>query len=398
MILRKVGIVGGAMLLIFILGIGCSRKDHLQVGADALKKGEFLKAVKELTKAQTQDTLNPDIYYNLCVAYAQLDSAKKALTNYAQLDRLNSPRKDDANLKLLVIKFLKLDPYAASPITIRGMANLFKGAPSPDGELVAVAAARSFLSDIYLVKYDGKVIRKITSGYMNNDPDFSPSGEHIIYVSDRDGDEELYLYDMKTQKTDQITDNKFVDFAPSFSPNGIEAVFVSNRDGNWEIYKINVHNQRAARLTNNKVWDGFPDYTPDGKYIVFSSKRGASEDIFSMKEDGSDEKLMYGTAAEENDPHLNQDDLYFKTTRDGDWKIYRYDMKNKVLTRLTNNDNPNWNIRVSKDGSKLLYARNTRNRWQLNFINLLMPIPSGVIAEAANDTTKIVGNKPVGSK
>jgi Tol biopolymer transport system component len=107
---------------------------------------------------------------------------------------------------------------------------------------------------------------------------------------------------------------------------------------------------------------------------------------------------MYGTAAEENDPHLNQDDLYFKTTRDGDWKIYRYDMKNKVLTRLTNNDNPNWNIRVSKDGSKLLYARNTRNRWQLNFINLLMPIPSGVIAEAANDTTKIVGNKPVGSK
>jgi len=390
---RKAVLFGGTLLAIFVILNGCARKDHLKAGAEAIKRGEYLKAVSELTKAQIQDSLNPDIYYNLCIAYAQLDSAKKALTNYAGLYRLGSPLKEDNNLKLLVIKFLKLDPYASSPITIRGMMNLFKGAPSPDGEMIAVAAARTFLSDIYLVKYDGAVVRKVTSGYMNNDPDFSPSGEHVIFVSDRDGDEELYLYDLKTQKTDKLTDNKFVDFTPSFSPNGIEAVFVSNRDGNWELYKINVHNNRVVRLTSNQVWDGFPDYTSDGKYIVFSSKRGESEDIYYMKDDGSDVKMLYGTAAEENDPHLNQDDLYFKTTRDGDWKIYRYNLKTKNLTRLTNNDNANWNIRISKDGSKLLYARNIRNRWQLNFINLLMPIPSGVIAEAANDSSKIVGSK-----
>lgn len=382
-------IVIGAVLTVILIGAGCSRKDHLKAGTDALIKGEYLKAVKELNQAQIRDSLNPEIYYNLCFAYAQLDSGKRALVNYARLDQLDSPRKDDTSLKLLLVKFLKLDPYASSVITIRGMANLFKGAPSPDGEMVAVAAARTFLSDIYLVKYDGTVVRKITSGYMNNDPDFSPSGEHIVFVSDRDGDEELYLYDMKTQKTDQLTDNKFADFAPSMSPNGIEAVFVSNRDGNWEIYKINVHNRRGARLTTNQVWDGFPDYTPDGKYIVFSSKRGQSEDIYSMKEDGSDVKLVYGTDAEENDPHIYQDDLYFKTTRDGDWKIYRYNMKSKSLTRLTANDNPNWNIRIAKDGSKLLFARNIRNRWQLNFINLLQPIPSGVIAAAAKDSSLI---------
>jgi len=380
-------IVFGTVLAGFLIVAGCSRQDHLKAGTDALIKGNYLKAVKEFNQAQLRDSLNPEIYYNLCFAYAQLDSAHKALVNYARLHRLDSPRKDDAGLKLLLVRFLKMDPYASSVITIRGMANLFKGAPSPDGELVAVAAARTFLSDIYLVKYDGTLVRKITSGYMNNDPDFSPSGEHIIFVSDRDGDEELYLYDLKTQKTEKITDNKFVDFAPSMSPNGIEAVFVSNRDGNWEIYKINVHNRRGARLTTNQVWDGFPDYTADGKFIVFSSKRGKSEDIFSMNEDGGDVKLLYGTDAEENDPHLFQDDLYFKTTRDGDWKIYRYNLKSQSLTRLTNNDDPNWNIRIAKDGTKLLYARNVRSRWQLNFLNLLAPIPSGVIAAAAEDTT-----------
>jgi Tol biopolymer transport system component len=64
-------------------------------------------------------------------------------------------------------------------------------------------------------------------------------------------------------------------------------------------------------------------------------------------------------------------------------------LKNKVLTRLTNNDNANWNIRVSKDGGKLIYARNVRNRWQLNFVNLAISIPSGVIAAAAEDTSMI---------
>lgn len=382
------GVVSGMILI----GAGCSRQDHLKAGTDALIKGEYLKAVKEFNQAQIRDSLNPEIYYNLCYAYAQLDSGEKALRNYARLYQLGSPRKEDTSLKLLVVKFLKLDPYASSVITIRGMANLFKGAPSPDGELVAIAAARTFLSDIYLVKYDGTIVRKITSGYMNNDPDFSPSGEHIVFVSDRDGDDELYLYDLKTQKTDKLTDNNFVDFAPSMSPNGFEAVFVSNRDGNWEIYKINVHTLRGVRLTNNQVWDGFPDYTPDGKYIVFSSKRGNSEDIYSMKEDGSDVKLLYGSDAEENDPHLYQDDLYFKTTRDGDWKIYRYNLKSRSLTRLTNNDDSNWNIRIAKDGSKLLYARNIRNRWQLNFINLSLTIPSGVIAAAAGDST-LLNNK-----
>lgn len=381
-------IVFGVLAAILIVA-GCGRQDHLKAGTDALIKGNYLKAVKEFNQAQLRDSLNPEIYFNLCFAYAQLDSGKKALTNYARLCRLDSPRKEDAGLKLLLVKFLKLDPYASSVIAIRGMANLFKGAPSPDGEMVAVAAARTFLSDIYLVKYDGTVVRKVTSGYMNNDPDFSPTGEHIIFVSDRDGDEELYLYDMKTQKTEQLTDNKFADFAPSISPNGIDAVFVSNRDGNWEIYKINLHTRRGVRLTNNQVWDGFPDYTPDGKYVVFSSKRGKSEDIYSMKEDGGDVKLLYGTDAEENDPHLYQDDLYFKTTRDGDWKIYRYNLKSQALTRLTNNEDANWNIRIAKDGSRLLYARNTRNRWQLNFINLLAPIPSGVIAAAADDSTLI---------
>ena len=109
-----------------------------------------------------------------------------------------------------------------------------------------------------------------------------------------------------------------------------------------------------------------------------------------MMEDGSDLKMLYGTAAEENDPHIYQDNLYFKSTRDGEWDIYRYNLKDKVLTRLTNNNIPDWNIRLTRDGTRLLYTENVKNRWRLRFMNLAIPIPAGVIAEAIKDSTKII--------
>lgn len=382
------------ILSLALVVITCSRRNSLESGAAALKRGDYRKAVQELTRARETDSLNPEIYYHLSLAYAQLDSALPALACFGMLNRLDAVQAEDTTLKMMMLNFLRLDPYPSSPISIKGIANQFKGAPSPDGELIAIAAARTFLSDIYLVKYDGTVVKKITSRYMNNDPDFSPTGEHLIFSSDRDGDDELYLYDLKTGSTTQLTDNNFADFSPAFSANGMEAVFVTNRDGNWEIYKINVHNKKTMRLTNNQIWDGFPSYSPDGKYIVFSSRAGPSEDIYYMKADGSDLKLLYGSDADENDPHLFGNDLYFKSTRDGEWEIYRFNLMAGTLTRLTKNQYPDWNIRLSRDGTKLLYARSINNRWRLYFMNLSQLIPAGVIAEFGKDTSMVIIKEP----
>lgn len=379
-----------AAAVLLVLWTACSRKDPLQAGAQAVKRGDYAKAVPDLIKARQQDSLNPEIHYNLCLAYAHLDSAYRALASYADLNRLAAPQLADSSLKMMMLNLVRLDPYPSSPVVMKGLANQFKGAPSPDGELIAVVAARTFLSDIYLVKYDGTVVKKITRGYMNNDPSFSPAGEHLIFNSDRDGDDELYLYDMKSGDVTKLTDNAYSDFAPCFSPNGIEAVFVTNRDGNWELYKINVHNRKTQRLTSNKIWDGFPSYTPDGKHIVYSSKAAEHEDIFFMKEDGSEIKLLYGSPANENDPHLYGNDLFFKTDRDGEWEIYRFNLISTALTRLTKNGDPDWNIRLSGDGTRLVYSRSVRGRWRLYFMNLTQMIPAGMIAEAGKDSSLVM--------
>lgn len=361
--------------------IFCGRKDDLQKGVDAIKKGDYAKAVKSLNVTLNTDSLNSEVHYNLSLAYGHLDSVQKSLHHYKKICDLDSPLRDDNQLKEMLAIFLNLEPFTSSPLPMKRM-HQFKGAFSPDCKNVLVAAAKRDRADIYLLELDGRVIEKITKSGMNTDPAFSPSGDQIAFVSNVDGDDELFLYNIRTKEIEKLTNNKAQDFAPSFSPDGKEIVFVSNMHDpyKWEIYKLDVANKRIKRLTNNKYWDGFAKFSADGQYIVFSSKRNGTEDIYIMNSNGGGESVLYETSADNNDPQLLGDLLYFKTNIDGEWEIYRYHLKDKKLLRLTNNDRPDWNPRVSMDGTKMLVARKMKRWWSLYFMNLQSPISAEVIA------------------
>jgi Tol biopolymer transport system component len=375
------------IVALFAAGIsalpGCAKKGDFDLGKEAMKKGEYATAVRLLNHALQNDSRNAAIHYELCFAYAALDSVEPALTHYLKIAEIGSHLKGDTELKDLAAALIDIEPYPSSVIPMPGM-NQFKGAFSPGGDMIAVAASRSDRADIYLVNLDGSDARNVVSGGMNTDPVFSPDGGSIAFVSDRDGDEDLYLYDLASREVRQLTRNTAQDFAPSFSPDGRDIVFVSNMDEvlKWEIYVINIESGRVARLTNNEYWDGFPKFTASGQSIVFSSKRGKSEDIYVMRRDGGGVELLYSSPADDNDPTLVQDNLYFKSEQDGVWEIYQYNIKRQRLLRLTRNEWADWNPRVSTDGTKLLVARKSGKRWVLYFMNLAQPVsPDYIVSE-----------------
>ncbi len=367
----------------------CKQKSGLEIGIEQLKKGEYLKAVKSLRSALMKDSLNPQTHYNLCLAYVRLDSTEQAFKHYLKLNELGSGLCDDARLKELLANLLDIEPYPSSLIKLKRM-NQFKGVFSPDGQLLAIAAARFDRADIYLIKLDGTFVKRITRSGMNTDPAFSPDGKSVVFVSDVDGDDELYLYNIKTGRITKLTDNRADDFSPDFAPDGKEIVYVSNLDDpyKWEIYKLELKTKKIKRLTNNNYWDGFPKFTADGRSIIFSSKRDGSEDIYKMKTNGTGEKVIYAGKGDDNDPILTNNILYFKSNVDGDWDVYKLNLKTKILIKLTHNRLPDWNPRISRDGTKLLIARKLKRRWRLFFINIQNPVPAGVIVAAIQEKVK----------
>lgn len=369
-------------IIAILLMTVCAPKSDLQKGIEAIDKGDYAKAVEYLQNTTANDPLNQEAYFHLCFAYAYLDSVEKSYHTYLRLISMQSPLKDSSGLKEVLAHFLDLEPYVWHLVPMK-MNQQFKGVMSPDGQVLAVAAATRDRANIYLINLDGTVVKKITMSGMNTDPDFSPDGTHLSFVSDVDGDEEIYLYTIADGQVVKLTDNTAQDFSPSFSPDGKDIVFISNMHDKfkWEIYKVNVNNKRTKRLTNNRYWDGFPKFSSDGKSIVYSSKRNGSEDIYIMNTNGGNEQLLYASAADENDPFLKDDVLFFKSNQSDSWEVYRYHIKGKLLVRLTYNEQLDWNPRVTQDGTKMVVARKLRNRWRLFFANLEISIPAELIAK-----------------
>jgi tetratricopeptide (TPR) repeat protein len=74
---------------------------------------------------------------------------------------------------------------------------------------------------------------------------------------------------------------------------GKRIAFMTDRDGNWEIYIVNAEGSGLKRLTNRMANDGLPAWSPDGKTIAFVSDQGGVWAMWAMNPDGSNPRKLF---------------------------------------------------------------------------------------------------------
>jgi TolB protein len=97
-------------------------------------------------------------------------------------------------------------------------------------------------------------------------PAFTPDGKQIAFMTDRDGDREIYRCDLDGSHVVDLTNNhSAIDQVPYYSPDGEHISFISYRDGNAEIYVMNADGTNQTRITNNPAQDVYPGWgdTPE---------------------------------------------------------------------------------------------------------------------------------------
>jgi TolB protein len=92
------------------------------------------------------------------------------------------------------------------------------------------------------------------------------------------------------QTPTQLTSNP-ADTAPTVS--GEQIAFMSNRDGNWEIYIVNRDGSGLKRLTDNAANDGLPTWSPDGQALAFVSDQGGVWAVWAIQADGSGRRKLF---------------------------------------------------------------------------------------------------------
>ncbi len=195
---------------------------------------------------------------------------------------------------------------------------------SPDGEQIVF----DMLGDLYAMPITGGAATRLTSGMgYDMQPRYSPDGERIVFVSDRSGDQNLWL--MPSGGGDPVQLSK-----------GVGSAFLS------------------------------PEWMPDGKYVVASRAlpfRGL-EKLWLYHVDGGTGIEMVGGAAGQRmmGAAVDAEGRYvWYAQRQGTWQynaifpqfqLWVYDRQSGTRTPMTNRYGSAFRPAVSPDGALLAYG------------------------------------------
>lgn len=140
------------------------------------------------------------------------------------------------------------------------------------------------------------------------DPAPSPDGSRVAYVTDRDGNAEIYVMNADGTNPQRLTDTPATEGAPSWTPDGAKIVYASNAagtsTGTFHIWIMNADGSDQRQLTEGASSDFQPAVSPDGKTIAFTTDRdgGSNYNIYLMNADGSNLRQFTKELVPETNP------------------------------------------------------------------------------------------------
>ena len=151
---------------------------------------------------------------------------------------------------------------------------------SPDGTRIAYIAAspdRGATPDLYVANADGSDPLRLTNDSANvGSPVFvRPNGELIVFHSNRGSRAQLYIINRDGSNRRPLTSGEVPNQQPDVSPDGRKILFVSYRQRNYDIYEMNIDGTGVERrLTTDRKADDAPCYAPDGLSFYFLRDEG----------------------------------------------------------------------------------------------------------------------------
>jgi tricorn protease len=149
--------------------------------------------------------------------------------------------------------------------------------PSPDGEYLAVDVR----GRIFLVPAEDGVGEKIpvTPGaFRERFHGWSPDGRHLAFVSDRSGEEEIWLHEVATGSQRRLTNHPSLKTGAIWSPDSRRLAFEASNT----LFLVEVESGRQEELDFNRA-GGFSlhGFSPDGDWLVYTRRdRDMNAEVF----------------------------------------------------------------------------------------------------------------------
>lgn len=232
---------------------------------------------------------------------------------------------------------------------------------------IVYVSSRDGSNEIYIMDYDGKRERRITyNEEIDLLPNWSLDKEKILYTSYRKGNPDLYMFHLYTGQTELVSTGQ-ANYSADWAREGDRIVYTSTRSGNAEIYVKDMKTRKEKRLTFNRAIDTSPSWSPNGREIAFISNRGGTAQVYIMDAEGSNVRRITSEGSRHDSPEWSPDGtrVAYTLMLAGRIDIYVYNLKNNSISKLTEdawrNENPSW----SPDGRHMMFSSNRTGGYQL---------------------------------
>ena len=139
----------------------------------------------------------------------------------------------------------------------------------------------------------GTAVKFISSSRWDHEPQYSPDGDSIAFVSTRSGSLEIWKCDSDGSNAVQLTSlGAPVTGRPRWAPDGKSIVCHSDAEGHFDVYVVNADGGAPRRLTSDPSVDASPTWSRNGKWIYFNSRRTGDLQCFKMPARGGPAQVV----------------------------------------------------------------------------------------------------------
>jgi TolB protein len=241
------------------------------------------------------------------------------------------------------------------------------GKPGIANTQIAFVNRDNTIKEVFLTDILGKSLRQITRHkHLTVSPRFIPGGVYLSYTSYHSGNQNLYITDLRQDKTTQaLSRRKGLNLAPSWSADGEKMILTLSKDGNPDLYLLDRQGEIIEQLTNRSGINVSPAWSPDGSTVVFVSDRTGKPQLFAldMRTRGVRRLTFDGTENAEPSYSPTENLIVYSSLRDGVYQLFTMNPQTgappKQLTQdSSHHEAPSW----SPDGNQVIFAKRDGNK------------------------------------
>lgn len=253
----------------------------------AKDEGNFDIYLNDLEGIETRLTDNPGFDW-----FPMWSEATNTIIHYAYVQDTFQIRQMDVKGNSLPLNTYKLEEY-----------NL-----SPDGKKLVTKVSVGDYSKLVITALDGTQSKDITpSDSYNGRAKWAPDASSIAFISDREGNNEVYIYDLGTERTRRLTQNttseKYITWAPDGNRLAFTTEYYEEGKPDWnDVFVYDLVNHTLTQITDNTFEDQEIAWSPKGDKIAFHSVRDKGDQIYTMNIDGGDVRQITTRAIYHGEP------------------------------------------------------------------------------------------------